>query len=547
MHRVEFGQDRTRLRIALVGRPNVGKSTLFNRLAGQKLALVDDTPGVTRDFREALGKLSDLRFTVIDTAGLDSVSHESSELALRIRHQTERAIAAAEILLFMIDARVGVTLLDREVAAQLRQANIPVVLVANKAESKAASDGLYETYELGLGEPVALSAEHGEGMADLYAAIAPLLHQIAKKLAADQAESAAGGVEIIEWRESSERNNSETDSEIDEIDDADLAFDDDSVSDAELDALIFDQEILAQELAVIESEGLARNSPEKPLQMAIIGRPNVGKSTLVNHLLGEERLLVGPEAGLTRDSIAVPFRYQNNYIRLIDTAGLRRKSSISTKVEKLAVADTLRAVRFAEVVVLVIDALVGFDKQDLTIAGLVEKEGRALVIAINKWDAVAGSDKPIILQAVRDRLQESLSQLRGIPLETISAMSGLRLNDLVEQAVAQERVWSRRATTADINRWLKAAVGQHPPPLVMGRPLRLRYGTQIKSRPPTIALFTSRPQDLPDSYQRYLVGSFRSHFGLDGVPIRMILRKGKNPYSTIGKRRSLLKFQNKDR
>ncbi|MCX8500472.1 MAG: 50S ribosome-binding GTPase, partial [Alphaproteobacteria bacterium] len=286
------------------------------------------------------------------------------------------------------------------------------------------------------------------------------------------------------------------------------------------------------ELAMEAVDKTPRNSAEKPLQLAIIGRPNVGKSTLVNRLIGEERLLTGPEAGLTRDSIAVALNFENNFMRIIDTAGLRRQASVSTKLEKLAVADSLRAVRFAEVVVLVIDATVGFDKQDLTIAGLVAEEGRAMVVAINKWDAISGEDRPVVLQAIRDRLTESLGQVRGIPLETISAKTGARLDAMLRSVVAQERLWSKRATTADINRWLAAATAQHPPPLIMGRPLRLRYGTQIKSRPPTLAIFTSRPAELPDSYCRYLIGSFRDHFGLPGVPIRLVLRKSsKNPFS----------------
>ncbi|MDI9408689.1 MAG: ribosome biogenesis GTPase Der [Candidatus Pacebacteria bacterium] len=492
------------VRIALVGRPNVGKSTLFNRLVGQKLALVDDTPGVTRDFREAKGRLSDLSFTVIDTAGLDAIDHESTELAIRIREQTHRAIAAADILLFMIDARQGVTLLDRLVASQLRGVNLPVILVANKAESKQASAGLYEAYELGLGEVIALSAEHGEGMADLYQALTERLHFDATP---QNLKKNRRLVEAVELLDSGDSDDEEFDPDSDEL-------------------------ILAEEEFAAENE-TPRNSVEKPLQMAIIGRPNVGKSTLVNRLIGEERMLTGPEAGLTRDSIAVALNFEGNFLRIIDTAGLRRQASVSTKIEKLAVADSLRAVRFAEVVVLVIDATVGFDKQDLTIAGLVADEGRAMVVAVNKWDAIGGEERPIVLQAIRDRLTESLGQLRGIPLETISAKTGARLDNMLRSVVAQERLWSKRATTADINRWLAAATSQHPPPLINGRPLRLRYGTQIKSRPPTLAVFTSRPAELPDSYCRYLIGSFRDHFGLPGVPIRLVLRKSanKNPFA----------------
>jgi len=437
--------------VAIVGRPNVGKSTLFNRLVGKRLALVDDAPGVTRDRREGDAGLGDLRFRVFDTAGLEDVADDSLEA--RMRRQTERAIAEADVALLLIDARAGVTPTDRHFAQQLRRGRTPVLLVANKCEGRAGGPGLLEAYELGLGEPIAISAEHGEGLAELHAALA------ARVRAAAAPEPAA----------------------------------------------------------------------EPPMQLAVVGRPNVGKSTLVNRLIGEERLLVGPEAGITRDAIGVPFRFKGRAIRLIDTAGLRRRPRVQEKVEKLSVADTLRAIRYAEIVILVIDGTSGLEKQDLTIAADVVEEGRGMVIAVNKWDAVRDADAT--LRAIRDRLAISLPQVRGIPLVTVSAREGRNLDALMRAALGLAETWSRRISTADMNRWLEGALAQHPPPLVAGRPIRIRYATQIKTRPPTFALFVSKPQDLPDSYLRYLVNALRDAFSLDGVPIRMVMRKGKNPYA----------------
>ncbi len=441
------------LTVAIVGRPNVGKSTLFNRLVGKRLALVDDTPGVTRDRREGEARLGDLMFRVFDTAGLETINDDS--LAARMTRQTERAIKDADVALLLIDARAGVTPTDRHFAQRLRRGRTPVVLVANKCEGQSATPGLLEAFELGLGEAVAISAEHGEGLADLYDALAARARD--SEDAADTAETA------------------------------------------------------------------------KPLQLAVVGRPNVGKSTLVNRLLGEERLLVGPEAGITRDAIAVQFTFAGRPIRLFDTAGMRRRPRVQDKLEKLSVADTLRAVRYAEVVVLVIDATVGLEKQDLTIAANDVEEGRGMVIAVNKWDAVTAPDKT--LRAIRDRLSISLPQVRGIPLVTVSAREGRNVDALMRSALALAETWNRRVSTADINRWLEGAIAQHPPPLVAGRPIRIRYATQVKTRPPTFALFVSKPQDLPDSYLRYLVNSMRDSFALDGVPIRTVMRKGKNPFA----------------
>jgi GTP-binding protein len=446
---------------AIIGRPNVGKSTLFNRLVGQKLALVDDLPGVTRDRREGKARLAGLEFQVIDTAGLEEIHDES--LAARMQAQTERAITEADVVLMVIDARAGVTPLDRHFAELLRRrATVPVVLVANKSEGRAGLAGAYEAFELGLGDPIAISAEHGEGLGDLFDALLPF---------ADEPE-------------------------IDESD-------------------------------PVEPE--PEPEDEKPLQLAIVGRPNVGKSTLVNRLIGEDRLLTGPEAGITRDAIAVDWQWRGRAVRLIDTAGLRRKASIEAKLEKLSTTDTLRAIRFAELVVLVIDAEQMLEKQDLTIARMIEDEGRAIVIAVNKWDLI--EDKPKALEKLRDRLQISLPQLAGIVPVPISAATGASLDKLMAAIFAAGEVWNTRIPTPKLNRWLAAVQERHPPPLVSGRRLRLRYMTQANIRPPTFALFASKPGDLPDAYRRYLVNLLRTDFNLPGVPIRMMLRKGANPYA----------------
>ena len=446
--------------VAIVGRPNVGKSTLFNRLAQRRLALIDDTPGVTRDWREGEAHLGDLRFRVLDTAGLEEAERES--LPARMSEQTERAIGDAEVVLFLIDARTGVTPVDRHFADRLRRRGMPTLLVANKTEGRAGESGLLEGYALGLGEPIAISAEHGEGMAELYDALRPLIER-SPGASADSEENTA------------------------------------------------------------EVQGL------KPLQLAVVGRPNVGKSTLVNRLIGQERLLTGPEAGITRDAIAIEWIWRGKPVRLIDTAGLRRKAKVEGKLEKLSVADTLRAIRFAEVVVLVIDAETMLERQDLAIARLVEEEGRALVLAVNKWDLVG--DKPKALERLRDRLEVSLPQLQGLSTVTLSAKTGRGLEKLMPAVFAAHVVWNRRIATPALNRWLEAAQARHPPPLVSGRRLRLRYMTQANIRPPTFALFASKPGDLPDSYRGYLVKLMREDFDLPGVPIRMMLRKGKNPYA----------------
>jgi GTPase len=439
--------------VAILGRPNVGKSTLFNRLVGRRAALVDDAPGVTRDRREGHGRIADLEFRVIDTAGLEEAA--PTTLAGRMQEQTERSLDIADAVLLVIDAREGVTGPDRHFAGWLRKSGKPVVLIANKAEGRAELGAVGEAYALGLGDPVPLSAAHGEGFAELYDRLRELAPQ-----AEEAAEEVAG---------------------------------------------------------------------DRPLQLAIVGRPNVGKSTLVNRLVGEDRLLTGPEPGITRDAIALEWEWRGRPIRLVDTAGLRRRARVEDRLERLSVADTLRTIRFAGTVVLVLDALEPFGRQDLTIANLVAEEGRALVLAANKWDAVV--DKPAALRQSRDRITASLAQLQGVPLVPISGLSGTGLDALMNAVIAADAVWNKRLPTPVLNRWLAAIQEHHPPPLVGARRLKLRYMTQANTRPPTFALFASRPAELPDSYRRYLVNALRQDFDLPGTPIRLMLRKGENPYA----------------
>jgi GTP-binding protein len=443
------------LRVAIIGRPNVGKSTLFNRLVGQRVALVDDQPGVTRDRREGEARIADLYFTAVDTAGLDDAGPET--LAGRMRAQTEAAIAEADISLFLIDARAGITPLDSYFAELLRKSGKPVVLVANKAEGKAGEGGFLESYSLGLGEPVPISAEHGEGMADLQDAI-----------------------------------------------------------EANVDAAPFDAEEDDEETS------------ERPIRIAVVGRPNAGKSTLINRMIGEDRLLTGPEAGITRDSIAVDWRWRDREFRLFDTAGMRRKARVETKLEKLAVGDALRAIRFAEIVVLVLDALSPFEKQDLQIADLVESEGRAIVIALDKWDLV--DDRQKTFAAIRERAERLLPQIRGVLLVPVSGLTGEGIDRLMEQLLRAHEIWNRRVSTSRLNRWLEKVIERHPPPAVSGRRIKLRYLTQAKARPPSFVAFCSRPEALPDAWRRYLVNAIREDFDLPGTPIRLTLRKGENPF-----------------
>ncbi len=460
--------------VAIIGRPNVGKSTLFNRLVGKRLALVDDTPGVTRDWREGEGRIADMRFRVLDTAGLEEAADDT--LAGRMSRQTLQALVAADVALLLIDARAGVTPVDEHFATELRKGATPVILVANKCEGQAGEAGLIEAFGLGLGEPVAISAEHGEGMGDLFEALRP--H--ADAAAAREAVAAHDGTE--------------------------------------------------------ERGEEAEKGETGPLQLAIVGRPNVGKSTLVNRLVGAERLLTGPEAGITRDAIAVDWDFEGRPIRFIDTAGLRRRARITGKLEKLSGSDAMRAVRYAQVVVLLLDAEAMLEKQDLTIARQVVEEGRALVVAANKWDLI--KDPGAALTMLRDRLADSLPQVRGVPVVTVSALRGRNLDKLMRAVIRIYDVWNRRVPTAKLNEWLAFMTDAHPPPLAAGRRVRLRYITQIKTRPPSFAIWTSRPAALPDSYIRYLVNGLREDFGLDGVPLRVSLRKGKNPYEGRAKKRT---------
>lgn len=498
------GYDAGGLKVVVVGRPNVGKSTLFNRLAGKRLALVDDTPGVTRDWRSAEGFVGGLSFTVVDTAGLEDVMDGSLEG--RMRRQTERALDGADVILFVIDARAGVTPLDRHFAAWLRKRPQPVVLLANKAEGGPGLPGLLEAFELGLGEPVRLSAEHGEGMADLVEALLP--HMPRERAVEGHRR---GGMSKRAQARAADKERQERTARVSRT-----GGDDDDGSPPPLEIAEGDVEESADERA-------------RPIQIAIVGRPNVGKSTLLNGLIGEERVLTGPEAGMTRDAISVDWTWRDRTLRLVDTAGLRKRARVEDKVEKLAAADGLRVVRMAQVVVLVLDGAAILDKQDLTIARHVINEGRALVIAVNKWDAV--EDRATALRQLEDRLAASLNQARGIRTVTISALRGDRLDGLLDAVLATYDVWNRRVPTAQLNRWLAGVLAHHPPPLVEGRRLKIRYMTQAKARPPSFALFVNKPGDLPESYQRYLIANLRDSFDLPGVPLRLMLRGGRNPYA----------------
>ena len=451
-------------KVAIIGRPNVGKSTLFNRLVGRKVALVDDLPGVTRDRREGEARLGDLRFTVIDTAGLDEAAPES--LAGRMFTQTRAAIADADVSLFVVDVRAGITPVDSHFAKMLRESGKPVLLVANKAEGRAGEGGYLDAFSLGMGDPVPISAEHGEGMGDLREAL-------------------------------------------------DEAFD-----------------ALAEEPADDETDG----DPGKPIQIAVVGRPNAGKSTLINRLIGEDRLLTGPEAGITRDSIAVDWNWRDRRFRVYDTAGLRRKARVEGKLEKLAVGDALRAIRFAEVVILTLDATAPFEKQDLQIADLVESEGRAIVIALDKWDLV--EDRQEKLKELREEAERLLPQIRGVTLVPVSGLTGEGLDRLAQAILAAHDIWNRRLPTAQLNRWFATIVEHHPPPAVSGRRIKIRYLTQAKARPPSFVAFCSRPEALPESWKRYLVNALREDFKLPGTPIRLLLRKGENPYEGKERKRS---------
>lgn len=442
--------------VAIVGRPNVGKSTLFNRLVGKRLALVDDRPGVTRDRREGDATLLGVDFRIIDTAGFEDEDPQS--LPGRMRVQTQAAVDNADVALFLVDSRAGVVPLDAEIARWLRSSDTPVVLVANKAEGRAGAAGILEALELGFGDPVALSAEHGEGVADLFEALLPYI----------------------------EREDGE------------------------------------------EDDGDEDDEENGPLKLAIVGRPNAGKSTLVNRILGEERMITGPEAGITRDSIAIDLDWNGRPLRLIDTAGMRKKAKVQEKLEKLSVADALHAVDFAEVVVLLLDATLGLESQDLRIADRVLEEGRALVIAINKWDVAEGPSG--LFQGVRKALDEGLAQVKGVPLIAVSAATGKGIDQLIDVAYETREAWSKRVSTGVLNRWFERAIEANPPPAPGGKRIKLRYVTQAKTRPPGFILFGTRVDQLPESYRRYLINGIRRELGFGAVPVRLTFRAPKNPY-----------------
>ncbi|MGH1413004.1 MAG: ribosome biogenesis GTPase Der [Pelagimonas sp.] len=460
--------------LAIVGRPNVGKSTLFNRLVGKRLALVDDQPGVTRDLREGEARLGDIRFTVIDTAGLENATDES--LPARMRRLTERAVDMADVCLFLVDARAGILPDDMVFAEILRKRAAKVILGANKSEGSAADAGVIEAYSLGLGEPMRISAEHGEGMNELYSMLLPIDEEFQARAAQDVPE---------------------TEVDVDEDEDPDAP-----------------RPITA----------------EKPLQIAVVGRPNAGKSTLINQIIGEDRLLTGPEAGITRDAISVQKEWGGVHMRIFDTAGMRKRAKVQQKLEKLSVSDGIRAVKFAEVVVVLLDAAIPFENQDLKIADLAEREGRAVVVAVNKWDIE--DEKQEKLRDLKEAFERLLPQLRGAPLVTVSARTGRGLDRLQAAIIKAHDVWNRRIPTAALNRWLGDMVERHPPPAPQGRRIKLRYMTQAKTRPPGFVVMCSLPDKLPESYSRYLVNGMREDFDMPGTPIRLTMRGqgDKNPY-----------------
>ncbi|WCL52821.1 ribosome biogenesis GTPase Der [Gimibacter soli] len=477
--------------LAIVGRPNVGKSTLFNRLAGKRLAIVDDTPGVTRDRRMAEGRIADLEFRLIDTAGLEE--GDPGSLSDRMRKQTEAAIEEADVAILLYDARVGLTTMDEHFAKLLRRSKTPIILAANKCEGKFIQQGIYEAYALGMGDPIALSAEHGEGLGDLYQALVETLQEIGIDPHAEE-----------EIDEEAERRAREANTGPEEGD-LNYEFEDPEDEDEEV----------------------------KPLRLAIVGRPNAGKSTLINELIGEDRMITGPEAGLTRDSIGVDWEWDGLPVRIYDTAGLRKQARISEKLEKLSVADTMRAIQFAEVVVLLLDAELGVEKQDLKIAERVVEEGRALLIVLNKWDAV--ENRLEVQRAFEDALTRSLPQIKGVKTVTLSALTGKGLQRLMPAVEEVYEIWNARVPTAAFNRWLHEKLEKHPAPSVNGRRIKMRYGAQIKTRPPTFAIFCNLPDDVPDSYVRYLENELRRDFDLPGVPLRFIMKGSANPYE--GRRR----------
>ena len=462
--------------VAIIGRPNVGKSTLFNRLIGRRHALVDDTPGVTRDRRQGEAKISDLQFTIFDTAGLES--NDKAFLTKRMRDQTEVAVQEADIVILVVDAKMGITPDDMELCRWLRRKKNDIILVANKCESNASESGILEAFNLGLGEPVVISAEHGLGMANLYAAL-----RLQEQKLIEKDKTLPSHAEI-------QHDISKVSTDLDNF------------------PVEKDREVL---------------------RLAIVGRPNVGKSTLINALLGQNRVLTGPEAGITRDSIQIEWQWKKKTLHLFDTAGLRRKSRVANKLERASGNDTWRAVRFAHVVVLVVDASMMLERQDLNIARLVIEEGRSLLIAVNKWDLIRNKNKAV--KELQRRVKTSLPQVKDIPYVPISALEKTNLDMMIEKCFVVYDVWNQRVPTAKLNRWFEAIVQRHPPPLVQGRRLKLRYITQIKTRPPSFACFCNQPDQVPESYKRYVVNELRKQFTLPGVPIRLLMKTSKNPYA----------------
>jgi GTP-binding protein len=474
--------------VAIIGRPNVGKSTLFNRLAGKKLALVDDTPGVTRDRRMHPAKLYDLAFDVIDTAGFEDAP--AASLPGRMRAQTEIAIREADLIFFLVDAKTGLVPDDRAFAEIVRRSGKPVVLVANKAEARGSEGGFLESWELGLGEPVPISAEHGQGLPDLREAI---IAALGEARALGEEEDEAGGEPAA--------------SEV----------------------------LIGEDIADPDAEEAPAYDETKPLRIAVVGRPNAGKSTLINSLIGEERLLTGPEAGITRDSISVDWDWRGRRMKLFDTAGMRRKAKVQEKLERLSVADGLRAVRFAEIVIIVLDATIPFEKQDLQIADLIVREGRAPVIAFNKWDLIDNPQQ--VLAELREKTERLLPQVRGIQAVPVSAETGRGLDKLMDAVIRTHKVWNSRVSTGRLNRWLEGILAHHPPPAVAGRRLKIKYVTQVKTRPPGFVVSCSRPDAMPQAYVRYLVNNLRDAVDMPGVPIRMALRTSDNPFAGRAKKR----------
>ena len=495
--------------VVIIGRPNVGKSTLFNRLVGKRVALVDDQPGVTRDRRFGVAGLLGLEFEAVDTAGWEDEDPES--LPGRMRAQTEVSVKGADAALYVFDARIGITPLDEEVARWLRGQGVPVIVLANKSEGRAGDTGIIEAYSLGFGEPIGISAEHGEGMAEIYGALMPLLADKAEKLeieadavaaiAADEAKARHARAEARAERAAARAIALEGDEEWDDIE---------------------------------EDEEEEEHDPKAPLSLAIVGRPNAGKSTLINRLLGEDRLLTGPEAGITRDAISIDWQWHDpksgdvREVRLVDTAGMRKRAKVQDKLEKLSVFDARRAIDYAEVVVLLLDATRGLEVQDLKIANLVLEEGRALMVAINKWDVA--EDGSALFNGIRGALDEGLAQLKGVPLLAVSGLTGKGLDTMLSAAFDIRDAWSRRVPTAALNRWFDDALAANPPPAPGGRRIKLRYITQSNTRPPRFVIFGTRLDALPTSYERYLINGIRRELGFGAVPVRLTLKSPKNPF-----------------